>query len=399
MTDRLPLLSAQLSFALAAQRSGRRATVTLMFRTPPCQLSAADVREVLGSVLLRNPALSYRIGFCRGIAYQEWYPEPCDFAELHTARAEDVSGCMTEVIEAFETSLDGATMAARLIRSPENDHLLLVLDHAMVDEKSMLIIKQQLASPSDPDELQLVRYQAAINNRIAFEETAVNGPGIKFWTDRLGGVGEFPRTRVKSTRVHSIERLPDVAVPLSFRGSLFPYVLYSIHRALRDVAEPGPTVIGYPWGGRNAAYADVVGCFMNTVISLDTPGLQQTPDSPDGFVRSWYQEIDHADVPFITVTSLGSTFTGSVTAMLSYTHGIERTVNIAGVPAVEVESTETRPPEMCTFLAAAAVCKGELQLRLLLDEESADYGVQEFGARWLHWLTTAISTKFTQQKS
>ncbi|GHD49094.1 hypothetical protein [Streptomyces mirabilis] len=399
MRDRLPLLSAQLSFALAAQRSGRRGTVTLMFRTPPCRLSTADVRKVLESVLLRNPALSYRIGFSRGTAYQEWYPEPCDFAELHTASAEDVSVCMTEVIEEFETSLDGAAMAARLIRSPEDDHLLLVLDHAMVDEKSMLIIKQQLASLSDPDDLQRARYQAAIKDRNAFEERAVNGPGIKFWADRLGAAGEFPRARMKSTRVHPIERLPDVAVPRSFRGSLFPYVLYSIHRALRDVTEPGPTVIGYPWGGRNAAYAEVVGCFMNTVVSLDTPGLQQTPDSPDRFVRSWYREIDHADVPFIAVTSLGSTFTGSVTAMLSYTHGVERTVNIAGVPAVEVTSTETRPPEMCTFLAATALHKEELRLRLLLDEESAGYGAQEFGARWRHWLTTAISTSFTQQKS
>ncbi|MFE7778462.1 hypothetical protein ACFU5O_32180 [Streptomyces sp. NPDC057445] len=399
MRERLPLLSAQLSFALAAQRSGRRGTVTLVFRTPPCQLSAADVREVLESVLLCNPALSYRVGFSRGTAYQEWYPEPCDFAELHAASADDVSGCMTEEIEEFESALDGAAMAARLIRSPQDDHLLLVLDHAMVDEKSMLLIKQQLASRANPDGLEGARYQAAVGARNGLEERAANGPGLKFWADRLEAAGELPQAVISPTRVQPVERLPSVAVPRSFRGSLFPYVLYAIHRALRDVAEPGPTVIGYPWGGRDAAFADVVGCFMNTVISLDTPGLQQHPDSPDGFLRSWYREIDHADVPFIAVTSFSSTFTGSVTAMLSHTHGAERTVHIAGVPATEVASTETRPPEMCKFLAATAVHEGELQPRLLLDERTTGYGAQEFGARWRHWLATAISKSSTQRKS
>ncbi|KMS76212.1 hypothetical protein ACM01_05735 [Streptomyces viridochromogenes] len=397
MTDRLPLLSAQLTFGLDAQRAGRRGTVTMMFRASPGHLSTADVRQVLQSVVLRNPALSYRIRFSRGAAYQEWYPEECDFAELHTAGADAVPGCVTEVIEEFETSLDGAPMAARLIRSPESDNLLLVLDHALVDEQSMLLIKRQLAAPSAPDDSQLARYQAAIHDRKAFEDAAANGPGIKFWADRLEAAGEFPRATGRTTRVIPIDTLPSVAIPRSFRGSLFPYVLFSIHRALRDVAEPGPSVIGYPWGGRNGAYADVVGCFMNTVISLDPPGARQTPDAAGDFVRGWYREIDHADVPFPAVTALGSTFSGSVTALLSYTHAGERTVRIAGVPVVEVTSTHSRPPEVCSFMAAAQVRDEELHLRLLLDEEIAGYGAQEFGSRWRHWLTTAISS-FPERK-
>ncbi|MGW8358864.1 hypothetical protein [Streptomyces wedmorensis] len=392
MTDRLPLLSAQLAFGLDAQRSGRRGTVTMLLRTPASRLSTEDVRQVLRSVVLRNPALSYRIRFSRGEAYAEWCPDECDFAEVHAASEESVPECQTEIVEEFEASLGGPAMAARLIRSPEGDNLLLVLDHALVDEQSMLLIKRQLAAPSEPDERQRDRYKAAVIDRKASEEAAGSGPGVTFWAERLERAGEFDRVPGRTTRVIPIESFPSVAIPPSFRGSLFPYVLFSIHRALRDVAEPGPGVIGYPWGGRNAAYADVVGCFMNTVVSLDPPGSRQAPDAPGDFVRSWYREVDHADVPFTTVTGLGPTFSGSVTAMLSYTHAGAPTVDVAGVPAVEVTARDSRPPEVCKLLAGVTVRDEELRLRLLLDEEIAGYGAREFGARWRHWLTTAISS-------
>lgn len=386
------MLSAQLAFGLDAQRSGRRGTVTLLLRTPPSRLVAEDVRQVLRSVTLRNPALSYRIRFSRGTAYQEWHPDECDFAELHVAGDASVSECQTKVVEEFEATEDGASMAARLIRSPESDHLLLVVDHALVDEQSMLLVKRQLAAPSRPDDNRTERYRAAILDRKASEDAAANGPGVAFWADRLEKAGEFARTSGRTTRVIPIDTFPAVAVPPSFRGSLFPYVLFSLHRALRDVAEPGPTAVGYPWGGRNAAYADVVGCFMNTVVSLDPPGSRRAPDSAGDFVRSWYREVDHADVPFTTVTGLGSTFHGAVTAMLSYTHAGAPTVDVAGVPAVEVTARDSRPPEVCKLLAGATVHGDELRLRLLLDEEIAGYGAGEFGTRWRHRLTTAIAS-------
>ncbi|MER5570656.1 hypothetical protein ABT083_31375 [Streptomyces goshikiensis] len=400
MTYKLPLLSAQLAFGLDAQRSGRRATVTLMFRTPPSRMSADDVRRVLQSVVLRNPALSYRIRFSRGVAYQEWHPTAeCDFLEIRAASADAVPGRAMEVIEEFETSLDGAAMAARLIRSPESDDLLLVFDHALVDEQSLLIIKRQLDSPSPPDERQPALYQASVEDRRAFETAVTNGAGIGFWADRLkSAVGNFPQAQEKPTRVILIDSLPAVAVPRSFRGSLFPYVLFSIHRALRDVGEPGPTVIGYPWGGRNAAYSDVVGCFMNTAISVDASTPQQAPQSAGEFLNRWYEEIDHADVPFTAVSALRSGFSGSLTAQLSYTHSAARPVKIAGIEAVEVVSTLGRAPQSSAFLAAATVRENDIQLRLLLDEQAVGYGAQEFGARWRHWLNIAILS-FIEQKA
>ncbi|MER6543878.1 hypothetical protein [Streptomyces sp. NPDC001250] len=384
-------MSAQLAFGLEAERSGRKATVTLMFRTPPSSLPTADVHLVVQSVVLRNPALSYRIQFSRGAAYQEWCPTECDFAELQVASEDAVSGCVMEVIEKFEISLNSAPMAARLIRSPESDNLLLVFDHALVDEQSILLIKRQLEGPSTPDDRQMERYRAAIIDRKSSEEAAAAGPGVKFWEDRLEAAGEFPRRKAKTPRIVPLDTLPSVVIPRSFRGSLFPYVLFAIHRALRDVSEPGPTVIGYPWGGRNSAYSDVVGCFMNTLISLDTTGPEQSPAAAADFLRRWYAELDHADVPFTTVVSLGSKFSGSVTTQLSYRHAGERTVKVAGVPAVEFTPSQGRGPLGPAFLTGVTVHDNELQLRLLLDEEITGYGSHEFGTRWRHWLKTTIS--------
>ncbi|WP_335974909.1 hypothetical protein [Streptomyces sp. CA2R106] len=391
MANRIPLLNAQLAFGLQAERSGRRSTVTLMFRTPPAGLSTSDVQQVVQSLLLRTPALSYRIRFSRGGAYQERHAAECDFAELTVAGGEAVSAGVTEQIEAFEVSLDGAAMAARLLRSPEADTLLLIFDHALVDEHSMVLIRRQLAAPSTPDAGQHARYQAAVHDRMAAEAAAAAGPGVAFWRERLDAAGEFPRLRPKPTRVVPIEKIPGVAIPRSFRGSLFPYVLFSIHRALRDVSQPGPTVIGYPWGGRNPAYTDVVGCFMNTVISLGPTGARQAPADAAEFLRGWYGELDHADVPFSTVVGLRSAFSGAVTAQLSYQRATERTVVIAGVPAVETAPSRGRGPQGPVVLAGATLHDEELGLRLLIDEQSAGYGAQAFGARWRHWLTTALS--------
>ncbi|MBN6050724.1 hypothetical protein JYK22_02165, partial [Nonomuraea sp. RK-328] len=394
MTEKLPLLSAQLAFGLEAQRSGRRVVATLMFRTSPSRLSTADVSQVLRSIVLQNPALSCRIRFSRGAAYQEWCPEECDFAELHAESGEAASRRVVEVVEEFETSLDGAPISARLIRSPSSDDLLLVFDHALVDEKSLLLIRRQLNAPSAPNGGRWERYKAAINDRKVLETVASNGPGIEFWAERLKtAVGGFPRMNEEApTLTVPVAAFPGVAIPRSFRGSLFPYVLFSLHRALRDIAAPAPTVIGYPWGSRNAAYSDVVGCFMNTVVSLDPAGSQQVPGTLDGFLWRWYREIDHADVPFSAVTALGSAFSGSVTAQLSYWHAAERTLEVAGTPAVEIPSSHSRTSYTSNCLAAATVRGDEIQFRLFLDEETAGYGAQELGARWCHWLDKTLAS-------
>jgi hypothetical protein len=238
----------------------------------------------------------------------------------------------------------------------------------------------------------LASYQAAINDRRAGETAAANGPGINFWAERLAAAGKFHTGNAHTNQAVPIADLPSFPISRSIRGSLFPYVLFSIHRTLRDVAESGPTVIGYPWGGRNVAHSDIVGCFMNTAISLDPTGPRQPPESTDEFRARWYHEIDYADVPFTAVTALGSTFPGTVSAYLSYTQSAHAMVQVAGVSAVHVPSTHSRIPPTCTFMAAVRVCDNALQLRLVIDEQITGFGNEEFGARWWRWLETATSS-------
>ncbi|WP_394617084.1 hypothetical protein JNUCC0626_46995 [Lentzea sp. JNUCC 0626] len=390
MDDRLPLTNAQLAFVLQSQRTGLRDTITLRFHAPASRLPAADVRQVLESIVRVNPALSQRIRFSRGEVFQQRMPVDCDFAELREETEHAVSVRAAEAIADFETDLDGPAMSARLIRSPNGDHLVLVFDHALVDEQSLVLVKRQLSAPAPADCGEWERYAAAVTDRVAFETAAGSGPGAGFWADRLAAAGDdFPEVRDKASRSGFVI-LPSVAIPGDLRGSLFPLVLFSLHRAVRDVAGSKTTSIGYPWGERNGAFADVMGCFMNTVVSLDTTTQAQGAGVAE-FLQDWYREIDHADVPFTVLTGLGSAFTGAVTAMLSFTHAKTTSVTIAGTEAVQVLPSHDAVPSTAEFLAAAGVHGDELRLRLLLDETSDDRGAQDLGARWRHRLSETFA--------
>ncbi|QOV36561.1 hypothetical protein IM697_42400 [Streptomyces ferrugineus] len=392
MADRLPLLSTQLGFALMAERTGRRISIHQLFRMPPAALSAVDLNRVLDSIMLRNPTLSYRMGFSRGEAYQERYAATYDFAEVQAEDEEAVMRLSMTVVDEFEASLDGAAMAARLVRSHGADYLLLVFDHALVDGQSQLTMIQQLAAPGSPDDGQWERFEAAVRDRAESESAAAVGRGIAFWADRLKNFhGEFPKVAAKaSAEAVPIVDLPGVAGPSSVRGSYFPYALFSLHRALRDVTGAEATVVAYPWGQRNEAFSDVTGCFLNTVISLDLTGPRSPLEAMDDFLDDWCLEIDHAEVPFVSVAGLGSAFSGSVAGMLVYTVATEGSVNVAGVEAVEIPPRCGHNQPMSAFTAGATVRGHEIGLDLMVDEGTG-YGAQDLGARWRHRLSEAFS--------
>ncbi|WP_225854339.1 hypothetical protein [Micromonospora sp. ALFpr18c] len=396
MADRLPLLSTQLGFALTAERTGQRVAINKLFRMPPAVLSAVDLNRVLHSIMLRNPTLSCRIGFSRGKAYQERYSTTYDFAE---SRAEDEAGVVRlsmTVVDEFEASLDGVAMAARLVRSRDADYLLLVFDHALVDGQSQLMMIQQLAAPGSPDDAQWERFEAAVRDRAESESAAAGGRGTAFWADRLKNFhGELPQGAAQMPS-EIIAGLPGVAIPSAVRGSHFPYVLFSLHRALRDVTGGDATVIAYPWGRRNEAFSDVTGCFLNTVISIDLTGPRSPLEAMDDFLDDWCLEIDHADVPFGSLARLGSDLPGSVAGtlvyagMFVYDAATEGSVNVAGVEAVEVSPRFGHNQPMSPFTAAATVREHEIGLELTVDEGTG-YGVQDLGTRWRHRLNEVFS--------
>ncbi|MDF3140221.1 MULTISPECIES: hypothetical protein [unclassified Streptomyces] len=392
MADRLPLLSTQLGFALTTERTGQRISIHRLFRMPPSVLSAVDLNRVLHSIMLRNPTLSYRMGFSRGEAYQERYSATYDFAEVQAEDEEAVIRLSVTVVDEFEASLDGAAMAAHLVRSHDADYLLLVFDHALVDGTSQDIMIQQLAAPGPADDGQWERFEAAVRDRAESESAAAGGRGVAFWADRLKNFhGELPERAAKvPSEVVPIIDLPAVASPSTIRGSYFPYALFSLHRALRDVTGAEATAVAYPWGRRNEAFSDVTGCFLNTAISLDLTGPRSLLEAMDDFLDDWYLEIDHADVPFVSLAGLGSAFSGSVAGMFVYTIATEGSVNIAGIEAVEVSLRCGHNLPMSAFTAGAAVREHEIGLDLMVDEGTG-YGAQDLGTRWHHRLTEAFS--------
>ncbi|MGW6681159.1 hypothetical protein ACWGBO_14875 [[Kitasatospora] papulosa] len=391
MAGSLPLLSTQLGFLLMAERAGRRVATNQLFRLPPSALSADDLNVVLRSVMLRNPTLSYRLGISQGEAYQKRTSDTYDFAEVRLEDEAAVARLRLTVIEEFENTLDGAALAARLVRTHEADYLLMVFDHALVDGESQARMVQQLAAPEPaPDGLE-ERFEAAVRDRAESERAATgDGRGIAFWTDRLKNYpDDLPRGTAPTTlELVPIVGLPSVARPNTSRGSYFPYVLFSIHRALRDVTGAEATVIAYAWGHRSTAFSDVTGCFMNTVISLDRTGPR---GAMADFLDDWYLEIDHADMPFVSLAGLGSAFSGSVSGMLTYAAATDASVNVAGIEAIEIPPRDGRNQSIHTFTAAATVRKQEIGLELMVNKE-AGYEVQDLGARWHRRLSEELSS-------
>ncbi|WP_248580860.1 hypothetical protein [Nocardioides sp. InS609-2] len=387
------MLSAQFAFAMEGERTGRRGSVCLEFSASPGSLVARDVEKVLTAVAATNPALCYRPRFSRGEADQEWIPGWCDFAELGAESDGAADQEVVQLVAGFETDLRGAPLAAQLIRSTARDRLALVLDHALVDQQSLMLVMRQLAAPRDPDAYERKRFEAAVHDRFAFENAAAGGASVAFWVDRLASAGgTLPQVRQGTAVPAPTVALPRVAVSQGFRGSLFPYLLFSLHRAIRDVM-PGSaaSVVGYPWGGRDPGVADLVGCFMNTGVSLDSTDARTGPGAVATFRDAWFDELNHIDVPVTRLMSLDAGFTGAVSAYLSFSDGWLRTVNIAGTEAVQMLPAHAEIPVTSTFQAAASIRKGELQPWLIVDETVLGRSTDELGARWLHWLGEVLS--------
>lgn len=387
------MLSAQFAFVMEGERTGRRGSTCLQFSASPGTLVARDVEEVLASVAATNPALCYRPRFSRGESYQDWMPGWCDFGELRAESDEVADRDVVQLVAGFESALDGAPMGARLIRTPWRDRLAVVLDHALVDQHSLLLVTRQLAGPRDADPDERSRFEAAVHDRFAFESAAADGASVAFWADRLAsGGGEFPRVRKGTATTVPTVALPKVTIPPEFRGSLFPHLLFSLHRTIRDVLpDSGPSVLGYPWGGSKARVTDLVGCFMNTAVSMDATGARTGAEAAADFLDSWFDELDHIDVPFTRLMGLGTGFTGAVSAYLSFSNEWPQTAEIAGTDAVQMSSSHAEIPVTSIFQAAVSVHGGELQPRLVVDERLLGRGIDELGERWLHWLGRVLS--------
>ncbi|MBW1598380.1 condensation domain-containing protein [Streptomyces sp. JJ38] len=401
--EAFPLTDAQLRFAVIAESTGRRVCVPLLFRMPPGAVATAVLQDVLDAMVTGNPALSCRVDLAHGTPVQRWHGGGCGFETCEAPSAERASRLVADAVEAFEESTEPDPMAARLIRVADGDLLLLMFDHTVVDEQSLGLVKRQLSDPppstfrtSDPS-ARLRRYEAAVRDRVQAEAEASRGGGPAFWRARLEEAGEhLPRRSEAQLTVAAVHTPEPVEIPDDLRGSVYQLVLAALHRALRDLDGDGPTVVGYTWGQRNTEFADVVGCFMNTVLSVDTTGEWSTVGAGiRAFRRGWWREIDHAAVPFSTVVASGATLAGRpwgghIDTVLIFEHApADPGWTVAGVPAEEIEPEHAVPN--APVAAAVVAREGELRLRIAASRETPDDRVEALGRRWRHWLGEILS--------
>ncbi|MFE2108336.1 non-ribosomal peptide synthetase, partial [Kitasatospora sp. NPDC059463] len=133
---------------------------------------------------------------------------------------------------------------------------------------------------------------------------------------------------------------------------------------------------GYPWGGRPAGAAPVLGCFLNTLVHPAPPG---PPRELDALGAAWWDDLDHADTPYDEVVraarSAGAGWSGTLDGLLTFEDLHRRPpLVLDGVTGREVHLAG-RP--LAAPLAVSASHGEDLLVRLAWDRERHPQGAAE----------------------
>nr|ADZ45325.1 amino acid adenylation domain protein [Streptomyces sp. NRRL 30471] len=315
----LPATSAQRRFAVLEVMAGRRLAVPLFFSLP-CGLVDEDrLRRALERVADRHPALRCTVRIRNGLVVQEWSAERSpDVASVRIGSSDDAGRAAAQAIEVLEDHTAAGPLHAVLLRGPERDLIGFVFDHAVVDESSLrlfttdlFLVLEHLDAPQRLGErpgAPWADFRDAVWAHLEREAAAAGGTRTDYWVRKLTPVAAraltTPSVGTGGTSVDVVEPPPLPLPEAGARPVLFPLALASLHRVLRSAGASPPTSIGYAWGGRQDSTDRVIGCFMNTVLSTDGPGPWNAPEQGlAAFVDDWWQDLEHADVPFDEVVT------------------------------------------------------------------------------------------------
>ncbi|EME98256.1 non-ribosomal peptide synthetase [Streptomyces mobaraensis NBRC 13819 = DSM 40847] len=302
----LPVTGAQRRFLLARRLdpAGRPALVPLFFAFPAGAVDTARLESAAGHLAALHPALRVRPEVVRGVPVQRIGEPEGWVREVPVPPGATAAEVLPRALADWPA--EGPPLRFLLATGDgTEDVLALVLDHAVCDEQSLGGITDGLthayAEGLGPDDVPATRraegtaaYREAVELQLAAEERASAPTARAYWARRLAGLrpppplaGRPEATGTGSTRL----RLPSPAG--DGRAAAFPAALDACARAARTLygAEHVPA-LGYPWGGRPAAAAPVLGCFLNTVAHpADAEG-------PEARTAAWWDDLDHADAPF-----------------------------------------------------------------------------------------------------
>ncbi|MFJ8435501.1 non-ribosomal peptide synthetase [Kitasatospora sp. NPDC094019] len=395
----LPLTGAQRRFLITRHRDrlARTDIVPLFFAFPRGTVDLPRLRRAALRLVARHPALRGEFTVLRGTPVLRLGGPSVEVARVPVdpagpAATDDAAGtglpdgaARAALLRALlDWPTDGPALRLLLAAGPEDEEELLAvaLDHAACDEQSLGLVTEGLgAAYTDPDggehapgpgpDEAVEVYRAAVEGQLATEARAAGEAAQLHWAARLGSLadapeGTGPAGAARSTGM-AVDRLP--AVTGAARGGVFPALLDAVAAAAHRLDEGGRVLaLGYPWGGRPAGTAPVLGCFLNTLVHPAPPG---PPRALDALGADWWDDLDHADTPFDEVVraarSAGASWSGALDGLLTFEDLHRRPPLVLGGAAGREVHLAGRP--LAAPIAVSASHGEDLLVRLAWDRE------------------------------
>ncbi|GAA2079786.1 hypothetical protein GCM10009801_37630 [Streptomyces albiaxialis] len=340
----LPVTGAQRRFVVARYLdAGRRPDlVPLFFAFPRGSVDPERLREAAGYLAAAHPALRTRAHVVRGVPVQRLGAPGAEVSRVMPRPGEGAADALRRALAAWPA--DGPPMRLLLTdaSAAETDGegpmeiLALALDHAVCDEQSLGQLSADLADayrhrlgpgdvPAARAEADAAAYAEAVALQLEAERRASAPEALAYWTRRLdlgrvtGRAAFVPDTVRPAGAVRARLALP----PGHARAVAFPALLDACGIAARALSgEEHVPLLGYPWGGRPAKAAPVLGCFLNTVVHPAVPRRDASPAAADEAATTWWDDLDHADAPYDEVVravrAAGVPWTGSLDGLLTF---------------------------------------------------------------------------------
>ncbi|MEV6399768.1 non-ribosomal peptide synthetase [Streptomyces sp. NPDC051907] len=390
----LPLTGAQRRFVLvrSLDPAGRPDIVPMFFAFPRGTVDPARLRAAANHLAARHPVLRSRPQVLRGTPALRLAEPDVPVERLVGAPGEDAAATLRRALGAW--TAQGSPLRLYLAEDgpdAEEEVLAVVLDHAACDGQSLARIVEELGSAyrdgAGPGDLalaeavaELAGYREAVLMQLDAEQRAGSSAALEYWGGRLRQVRE--RAPLPGAQALAAGTLPtgaaEARLPAPASGAPFPALLDACRATARVLYGAGQvSPIGYPWGGRPAAAAPVVGCFLNTVVF--PAGTDAAPDGPGGdgslgaeaTAAGWWDDLDRADTPFDEVVhaarSAGSLWSGRLDGLLTVDDAARRPpLSLGGATGreVHVDGRQVRAP------FAVSVTHGpELHVRMVWDRQ------------------------------
>ncbi|MFE6747948.1 non-ribosomal peptide synthetase [Kitasatospora purpeofusca] len=396
----LPLTGAQRRFLITRHRDrlARTDIVPLFFAFPRGTVDLARLRRAALRLAGQHPALRGEFTVLRGTPVLRLGEPSVEVTRVPvepSGPAADGAGAAgaglsegparAALLRALlDWPTDGPALRLLLAAGPgdEEELLAVALDHAACDEQSLGLVTEGLgAAYADPDggedapgvgQAEAVEvYRAAVEGQLDAEARAASEVAQRHWAARLGALadapeGTGPAGAARSTGM-AVDRLP--AVTGAARSGVFPALLDAVAAAAHRL-DGGDRVLalGYPWGGRPADTAPVLGCFLNTLVHPAPPG---PPRPLDALGADWWDDLDHADTPYDEVVraarSAGASWSGALDGLLTFEDLHRRPPLVLGGTAGREVHLAGRP--LAAPIAVSASHGEDLLVRLAWDRE------------------------------